>query len=123
MVRLPYEAEWEYACRAGTKTAFNFGDSDRNMGQFAWFKTNTTDAGAGHDHRVRMKKPNPWGLYDMHGNAYEWCQNMTKERLCVVRGGAWHGESEDCRSAFRNLFKPASKYYGLGFRVVMDLSK
>lgn len=123
MVRLPWQNEWEYACRAGTKTSFSFGNSDKKMGEYAWFKSNTTDAGAGYDHAVRIKKANPWGLYDMHGNAYEWCQDMTSERLCAVRGGAWHGESKYCRSASRNLLRPTSKYYGLGFRVAMDLSR
>lgn len=123
LVRLPWEKEWEYACRAGSKTAFSFGDSEQDLGQYAWFKTNTTDASAGYDHAVKTRKPNAWGLYDMHGNAYEWCQDMTSDRLPAVRGGAWHGKAETCRSASRNWLRPDSKYYGLGFRVAMDLAK
>lgn len=115
--RLPTEAEWEYACRAGTQTAYSFGDDPEQLNQYAWYDDN---AGEGY-HKVGRKKPNPWGLHDMHGNVAEWCLDQyfedgyhvkeleSKDPLAVptelyprvVRGGGWNQTAAQCRSAAR----------------------
>ncbi len=121
--RLPTEAEWEYACRAGTKTAYSFEDNPSNLDIYAWHEGNS----GGAYHKVGQKEPNPWGLYDMHGNVSEWTldqyvptvyntrkrktvdnplQTPTKTYPRVVRGGAWSDKPNRLRSAAR---RPSSK--------------
>jgi formylglycine-generating enzyme required for sulfatase activity len=112
--RLPTEAEWEYACRAGTATDYSFGDETRYLGDFAWFAANAGKK----THAIAQKKPNPWGIFDMHGNVAEWCQDIygasyyssSPEKSprgpddggeFVLRGGSWKSPADALRSAFR----------------------
>ena len=131
-IRLPTEAEWEYACRAGSTTAFCFGDSNYNLGDYAWYAANSESR----PHPVGQKKPNPWGLYDMHGNVWEWCSDWYgpypvslvtdplggKEGTArVLRGGAWNLDPRSCRSADRGRNAPTYRAFNLGFRICVDL--
>ena len=117
--RLPTEAEWERAARAGTKTAYSFGNDPSQLGLHAWFKPNSTRG----PHAVAEKEPNPWGLCDMYGNVWEWCNDFYHEdyyRECpaknprgpmagenrVVRGGCWNSKPDMCRSSYRNYEDP-----------------
>jgi len=125
--RLPTEAEWEYACRAGTKSA-TFHDQ-KPLKDFAWQKENAE----GRPHAVKQLQPNPWGLYDMTGNVWEWCHDRFDDQyymqgggkdptgpatgaIRVMRGGSWGGNDKTCRSAYRVGLTPSSKE-GMGFRV------
>jgi len=128
-VRLPTEAEWEYACRAGTKTRFSFGDSESVLGDYAWKGSNS----GGTAHPVGQKKPNAWGLYDMNGNVWEWCADWwgpypkgpitdpsgptTASGLRVLRGGSWYRVGLDSfRCAIRLIIDPSLRVNDLGFR-------
>jgi formylglycine-generating enzyme required for sulfatase activity len=118
--RLPTEAEWEYACRAGSKTAYSFGDSARDLSRYAWYLDNSEAM----PHAVGLKKPNAWGLYDMHGNVAEWCLDLYNKEFYktfdplvpveapvlmpeeqayphVVRGGSWDDDASRLRCAAR----------------------
>jgi formylglycine-generating enzyme required for sulfatase activity len=127
---LPTEAEWEYACRAGTTTAYPFGDDPQQLGEYAWFSDNSD----GHPHAVGGKKPNPWGLYDLDGNVFQWCADrygpyptgaVTDPKgpetgpSRVSRGGSWNGGPRDCRSANRAPGNPGDSTGDTGFRVVL----
>jgi formylglycine-generating enzyme required for sulfatase activity len=131
--RLPTEAEWEYACRAGSKTAYSFGASSKSLGDYAWFGGNSGEQ----THPVGEKKANAWGLYDMHGNVFEWCSHWYDEypksavsdpvgpaegSFRVDRGGSWLSEAADCRSAFRGRDYPSNRSNSLGFRVALSSS-
>jgi formylglycine-generating enzyme required for sulfatase activity len=114
--RLPTEAEWEYACRAGSTTAYCFEDDARRLGEYAWYKENAR----GHTHPVGKLKPNAWGLYDMHGNVWEWVQDWyTPEEDRVNRGGSWVFDANFCQSGIRGHVTPGHHAYDLGFRLLM----
>jgi formylglycine-generating enzyme required for sulfatase activity len=114
VVRLPTEREWELAARAGTTTAYSFGDDAARLGDFAWFHGNA----AGNDPPGGAKLPNPWGLHDMHGYVWEWCADE-HGTLRAVRGGAWTSSAEECRSSARREIAPATRAPDIGFRCVL----
>ena len=110
--RLPSAAEWEYACRAGTTTTYSFGDDAFRLGEFAWYPVNSNRS----THPVGQKKPNPWGIYDMYGNVYEWIlDSQGSDR--VARGGGWAWTNGRGRSLGEYWVEPSYRNYDLGFRV------
>ncbi len=126
--RLPTEAEWEYACRAGSTTRWSFGDDENRLGDYAWYGDNSDQK----THPVARKKPNAWGLYDMHGNVWEWCSDWygdypsgsvtdpaspSSGSYRVNRGGSWGYYARRCRSAYRDRFDPGFRGSILGFRL------
>ena len=134
--RLPTEAEWEYACRAGSEAKYGFGDSDTDLADYAWFSKNSVRT-----QPVGKKKANAWGLFDMHGNVWEWCSDWKGSYTAdeaedptgapagpsyghrVFRGGSWGSTAAHCRSAARNGCGTSnSRLSGLGFRLVRTLS-
>jgi formylglycine-generating enzyme required for sulfatase activity len=138
--RLPTEAEWEYACRAGTETAWGFGDDEASLGDYAWHNKNASDIGERYAHQVGLKKANAFGLYDMHGNVWEWCydyfgedyykQSLEKDptgatsgSFRVLRGGSWYFLTRDTRSAYRNRNDGGARNNPIifGFRLVREL--
>jgi formylglycine-generating enzyme required for sulfatase activity len=132
--RLPSEAEWEYACRAGGMTRYSFGDSAEVLGDYAWYKGNSEQE----RHAVGQRKPNAWGLYDMHGNVWEWCDDVHADyheyavdaNQCpssysrsssnghVLRGGCWLSDAFECRAGKRRFGSADLRVHDFGFRVV-----
>jgi formylglycine-generating enzyme required for sulfatase activity len=127
---LPTEAQWEYACRAGSTTRYCFGDEESGLDEFGWYAANAD----GKTHAVGQKKPNAWGLYDMHGNVSEWCQDWYDSGAYagslkedpkgpatglyrVYRGGSCRYPAVDCRSAWRSSYEPGDRQGSLGFRI------
>ncbi|MFH0904892.1 MAG: SUMF1/EgtB/PvdO family nonheme iron enzyme [Methanobacteriota archaeon] len=136
--RLPSEAEWEYAARAGATTRYSFGDDESKLGGYAWYFSNSGSK----THEFGQKNPNPWGLYDMHGNVWEWVQDMYHDSYSgapadgsawesvweghggsrrVYRGGSWSGSVRYCRSAARDHRDPIARNYGVGIRLLRIL--
>jgi formylglycine-generating enzyme required for sulfatase activity len=134
LYRLPTEAEWEYACRAGTNTRRFFGDDDGLLGEYAWYVKNTKNAGAPYAQPVGTKQPNPWGLYDIYGNVWEWVQDwygdsyatgvmvdptgVTSSSVRVMRGGGFVNLARNVRSAKRFSHDPSLRYCAFGARLV-----
>ena len=135
MYRLPTEAEWEYACRAGSSDIWCFGSDPAQLGQYAWFSENAGNQ----THAVGQLQPNAWGLFDMHGNVWEWCQDayisdvyatlhaqspavnpiyVSGGSMRVIRGGSWYNFPARVRASGRNYGGPAHPYHDVGFRIV-----
>jgi formylglycine-generating enzyme required for sulfatase activity len=129
--RLPTESEWEYACRAGSSRAYCFGEDEARLGEYAWYGANSGSK----THPVGQKAPNAWGLYDMHGNVWEWCSDWygdypsgsvtdptgASTGSCRVgRGGSWLLEAARCRSAARYGNAPSNRFNVLGFRLALS---
>ncbi len=136
--RLPSEAEWEYTCRAGTNMRYSFGDSESELDKYCCF--GNKDVGS---HPVGQKKPNPWGFYDMHGNVWEWVQDvyhdsyegapedgsawnetdLSARTLRILRGGSWQTSAVGCRSASRYYMPPVvrRKSSRVGFRLLREI--
>ncbi len=136
--RLPTEAEWEYACRAGTETQWSFGNDENVLSDYARHKENALDIDEQYAHQVGLKNPNAFGLYDMHGNVCEWChdyyggdyykqspaQDPTGPAFGfsrVLRGGSWNNSSRFTRSAVRLRYGADNRYSNVGFRLVREL--
>jgi formylglycine-generating enzyme required for sulfatase activity len=130
--RLPTEAEWEYACHAGTTNLFSFGDDAKDADQYVWYLENSD----GTTHPVGQKKPNPWGLYDMHGNVWEWCNDWFERfpqkdlqdpvgpatsKFKVFHGGSWNHAIEFARCGNRFMMAPDSGVHFVGFRLVLGV--
>jgi formylglycine-generating enzyme required for sulfatase activity len=133
-VRLPTEAEWEYACRAGTTTVYSFGDDPTALGDYAW----STENAAGNDPPVGAKKPNPWGLYDMHGYLWEWCADdwrpnykdapadgravlaEGKPAKLVLRSGSWKDKAGALTSTARRAAEADLRDDAVGLRCVLE---
>ena len=131
--RLPTEAEWEYACRSGSKSAYSFGESSKSLGNYAWFGENSK----GQTYPAGEKKANAWSLYDMDGNVWEWCSDWYGDypngavsdpvgprggSSRVARGGSWGNGAADCRSANRDGNVPSFRDFSLGFRLSLSPS-
>lgn len=132
-MKLPTEAQWEYACRAGSTGKYCFGDDVNKLGNYAWYKENS----GGTTHPVEEKLANSWGLYDMHGNIWEWCEDVWHKKyngapvdgsgwltggdknIRSLRGGSWYVDVHDCRSAIRISYPAVSKDFIICFRVVV----
>jgi formylglycine-generating enzyme required for sulfatase activity len=139
--RLPTEAEWEYACRAGTRTPYYTGNTESDLAKAAWYGANLIPAGSSlfRTNRVGRKEVNAFGLYDMHGNVWEWCADWYDADYSsasgaqdptgpitgldrVMRGGGWLRGPRLCRSAYRGKLDPDERQYSSGFRACLSIA-
>jgi formylglycine-generating enzyme required for sulfatase activity len=145
LYRLPTEAEWEYGCRGGNQapTKYHFGDSEADLGKYAWYTKNAWDIGEKYAHPVGQKLGNGYGLHDMHGNVWEWCSDVyasdyygtsaasgsdpmgpsgdpSMGSLRVLRCGSWSSDAALCRSTLRYSSGPTSRWDGNGFRLALS---
>ncbi len=131
--RLPSEAEWEFACRAGSTNAFSFGEDPKDADAYAWTEENSN----GSTHPVGLKLPNAWGLYDMHGNIWEWCRDGFADyptqaatnpvapavgKFRVFRGGGWNQQAKFARCASRFMMSPSNGISFVGFRLALTVT-
>ena len=132
--RLPKEAEWTRACRAGGDSTYGHGDNEREFSDYGWYSANS----GGQTREVGKKRPNPWGFHDMHGNVWEWCLDRDDqffqrvisdlksdegEAIRAVRGGSWSSLVYACRTANRNWYPPSETASNIGFRVAMVMGE
>jgi formylglycine-generating enzyme required for sulfatase activity len=134
--RLSTEAEWEYAARAGSTSIYSFGDDEKQLGDYAWYRGNSSKTYS-ESYPVGQKQPNDWGLFDMHGNVWEWVQDRygtdyysqspsidptgpTSGPYRVIRGGSWSYNARDARSANRRSASPGYRNFSLGFRLALS---
>lgn len=140
--KLPSESQWEYATKAGTNTKYSFGDDENQLAQYDWYEKNSYDKGENHPdygtHNVGSKKPNPWGLYDVHGNVWEWVDDWYvdnykntprnedsnikgEKKNKVIRGGSWDRFTFNSRAAYRDAASPFGSGNNIGFRLSKTL--
>ncbi|MDZ4083117.1 MAG: formylglycine-generating enzyme family protein, partial [Bdellovibrionales bacterium] len=123
--RLPTEVEWEFAARGGTSTAFHFGDAPAELHKYGWWYKNSNNK----SQSVGLKRPNPYGFYDMHGNVWEWTGDWyrpysateSNQKFRTIRGGSWFSDHPNLRSANRGNAAPTSRVPFIGFRLVRSL--
>ncbi len=135
---LPTEAQWEYVCRAGTETAYSCGNDASQLSDYAWYDANSYKIGEKYSHIIGQKRANPWKLHDMHGNVWEWCQDIYSGTLPGgrdplvqsgegafrgIRGGSWRDDPAGVRSAYRASDAPGNRSHELSFRLARSSVK
>lgn len=138
--RLPTEAEWEYVARAGTGTIYFFGNSSKQLAQYAWYNSNSLEIGDISPRPIGTKKANPWGVFDIYGNVWEWTSDYyeadhyqksihrtpsgpSKGSLKTIRGGSWNFDETYCRSTAREAYQPRYRSRSIGFRIIREIKE